>query len=217
MQNQYCNKTNGYFSGIRKDYIDELPVSESACILEIGCGAGDTGRYALEQNKCGLYYGIELCEKAAAAADARITEVLHGDVEDIVIPWEKEIFDVLILSEVLEHLRDPCSVLKKIHPYLKPGAKVYASSPNVSHFEIVLMLLRGEWNMKNSGVMDETHLCWFTPKSYVRMFNDSGYDILCVKPVVLSFKAKLLSAFTFHLVAYLFWKQIDIRGIKAGR
>ena len=208
----YGAKPQGYFEGARKDYVSELPVNPQARILEIGCGNGGTGYLALKERKCGKYCGVELLSSAAERAKEQISEVVVGDVEEIGLPWSSDSFDVLILSEVLEHLVDPWAVLKKLWPLLKPGAIVFASSPNVSNHRVIRMLIRGDWNLTNMGVMDKTHLRWFTPRSYAALFESCGYVVDSVGQVgTLSLKAKALSRLSFGRFHHLFISQVNLR------
>ena len=155
---------------------------------------------------------MELLSSAAERAKDRISEVLVGNVEEIALPWSSASFDVLILSEVLEHLVDPWAVLKKLWPLLKPGAIVLASSPNVSHHRVIRMLIRGDWNLTDMGVMDKTHLRWFTPRSYAALFESCGYVVDSVGQVgTLSLKAKALSILSFGRFHHLFIVQVNLR------
>ena len=211
----YDVKNISYFEGARTDFIDEMPDNPSATILEIGCSNGNTGALALANNKCGKYIGVELNKAAAKVASEKISEVLIGDIEKIVLPWEENTFDVLVLSEVLEHLVDPWRILDRLHRYLKPGALVFASSPNVCHYRIVLMLLRGEWKLSDDGIMDRTHLRWFTPSTFAEMFENSGYEVLKLEPITpFSFKVKLQIAILLGKGKHLFIKQIKIKAIR---
>ena len=105
----------------RDDYVAALPDDPEASILEIGCSNGATGALALARGKCRRYCGVELFPEPAAAARERLTEVVEGDVEQLELPWPAQSFDALILSEVLEHLRDPWAVLERLRPLLRPG------------------------------------------------------------------------------------------------
>ena len=208
----YQAKAEHYFAGARRDYIGELPRDANAHILEIGCGNGDTGALAISEGKCACYCGVELCRPAADLARGKISQVIAGDVESIELPWPGQFFDVLILSEVLEHLVNPWAALQKIRPLMKPGALVLASTPNVSHYEIVLMLLRGNWRFADQGVLDRTHLRWFTPQTLRQLFESCGYRVHQLRPVSpLGVKAKILSFVLGKRREYLFWRQIDLR------
>ena len=208
----YSTKAPGYFSGARRDYVAELPRNAKAKILEIGCGDGATGSLALSEGKCGEYCAVELCPDAAEKASKRLSTVLLGNVEQLDLPWARETFDAVILSEVLEHLVDPWAVLQKIRPLLRSGGMVFASSPNISHYSVISMLVRGDWTLSDFGLMDRTHLRWFTPKSYRALFESCGYAVDSVRELVpLSKKAQAALLLTFGRFRHLFIGQIDLR------
>lgn len=211
-QQAYSTKTSEYFAGARRDYIAELPVNPQARILEIGCGAGGTGALALSEGKCGSYSGVELCLKAADEAKQKLTEVVVGNIEELQLSWGPATFDAAILSEVLEHLVDPWAALRKIRPVLKPDALVFASSPNISHYRAIHMLLRGQWDLTDVGLMDRTHLRWFTPNTYRALFESCGYAVNSAREKEpLRMKARVASALTFGRFRHLFIGQIDLR------
>ncbi len=208
----YASKALTYFSGARYDYVGALPVNPDAKILEVGCGNGGSGALALSQGKCGTYCGVEICDGPAEIARARITTVIHGDIEEIELPWEPRTFDVLILSEVLEHLVDPWRTLRKLRPAIKAGGLVFASSPNVSQYRVLAMLLRGDWTLTDCGVMDRTHLRWFTPKTYAGLFAASGYVVDSVHELMpFGVMARLANLATMGRLRHLFVRQINLR------
>jgi len=208
----YTAKPISYFGGARADMVEDLPDGQNAEILEIGCGSGATGRLAILRGKCACYCGVELNARAALNAAQHLHEVVRGDIETLDLPWPPERFDVLILSEVLEHLADPWRVLQKIHPVLKRGALVLAGSPNASHYRVILMLLRGEWQLADSGVMDRSHLRWFTPKSYPRLFEQTGYEILSTEGLGQDgIKARIASKLLFRRFDWLWARQIKVK------
>lgn len=211
-ENAYAAKALQYFCGARAEFVDELPDDPNAEILEIGCGSGGTGRLAIAAGKCARYRGVELCAQAAGVAAQYLHEVIHGDVERLELPWAQQSFDALIMSEVIEHLADPWAVLRRLHGLLKPGALVLAGSPNVAHYRVILMLLRGDWRVADSGVMDRTHLRWFTPKTYQRLFEDSGYAVEKVVGIGQhGFKARMAAMFLCGRCNWLLARQIKLR------
>jgi len=210
----YDGKNDNYFEGARKDYVNELPDNPDAVILEVGCSNGNTGAFAIAKNKCKRYIGVEIHDEAAEKAKQKLSQVIIGNIEEMDLPLEENSIDALILSEVLEHLVDPWRVLIKLKRYLKPGAIVFASSPNVSHYRIIRMIIKGEWNLTDHGVMDRTHLRWFTPKSFADMFEDTGYKIVKVEalpPLRSSTKFKI--ALMLGRGKHLFYNQVSIKAI----
>jgi 2-polyprenyl-3-methyl-5-hydroxy-6-metoxy-1,4-benzoquinol methylase len=181
IQSIYDDKPASYFANARKDIVALL--GTGVAVLELGCGAGGTGRAALEAGKASRYVGIELSPAAAAEAAKHLSEVLVGDVEALDLTALHGGFDALIISEVLEHLTDPWTTLCRLAQCLKPGGRVYASSPNVAHWTVIRGLLAGRFDYDEKGVMDRTHLRWFTPQSYGELFRSAGFEVLEVRPV----------------------------------
>jgi len=211
----YLAKPGSYFQGVRADYVDALPIAPDAAILEIGCAEGGTGALALESGKCARYVGIELHGPSADIARTRLTEVHSGNIETMMLPFEAASFDALIISEVLEHLIDPWATMTRLAALVRTGGLVFASSPNVCHHRVIRNLLRGRWELTERGVMDRTHLRWFTPRSYVRMFEEAGFAMEEVRPVSPpGWKSRLFNRLTGHRLAHLFIVQISIRGRK---
>ncbi len=209
MTQDYTQKPAGYFDTARKSFIDLLPRNPEARLLEIGTGSGDTAAYALAEWKCGWCCGLELCEGPAAEARKKIQQVIVGDVERINLDLPEKSFDILILSEVLEHLVDPWSVLRRLRPLMKPGALVVAGSPNVCHRSVIYNLFRGEWRYESRGIYDATHLRWFSPSSYRAMFEDCGFAVDAVGPSYpLRWKARLFNKVTGKRFEYLLHSQI---------
>jgi 2-polyprenyl-3-methyl-5-hydroxy-6-metoxy-1,4-benzoquinol methylase len=205
----YRDKETAYFSGERRDIIDRLPPDPERAILEIGCGQGATGAYAKTQGKCRRYVGVELAPDAALVATDRIDQVFVVDVETFDPPFAEGEFDVLIASEVLEHLIDPWRLLRAWRRFLRPAGRVYASSPNVANKATVAMLLAGRWDLESEGVMDRSHLRWFTPATFAAMFEDAGYEVLALTPVSPpTAKTRLFNALTGGRFAHLFIRQM---------
>ena len=211
----YENKADIYFDRARVDFVHRLPLDPTSAVLEAGCGTGATGALALKRGRAGRYVGIELFESAAARARNVLSEVVVGDVEAIEPDWQPAEFDALILSEVLEHLREPWAVLRKLSRFVRPGGLVLASSPNISHWRVVRELVNGRFPLDDQGVFDRTHMRWFTPESFVEMFEGAGFAVDRVRPVTpFSPRTQLFSALTRGRFDHLFMTQISIEGHK---
>lgn len=209
----YEDKPASYFANQRQDIVASLKTDAAAAVLELGCGAGGTGRGVLAAGKAGRYVGLELSPTAAREARQHLSEVIVGDVQAVDLAPLAGQFDALIISEVLEHLVDPWDTLSRLRACLKPGGAVYASSPNVAHWQVIRSLLSGRFDYAEKGVMDSTHLRWFTPATYRRLFEQAGYDVLQVRPVTpLRWKARLLDAASGGRLSHLFTTQIMLEG-----
>jgi 2-polyprenyl-3-methyl-5-hydroxy-6-metoxy-1,4-benzoquinol methylase len=213
----YVTKNAAYFSGVRTDILAELPRDPAARILEIGCGTGATGEAALAAGLAGFYRGVEFDPESAERARTVLTDVVCANVETIDPALIADSYDVLILSEVLEHLIDPWGVMKALAPFVKPGGRVYASSPNISHHKVIRSLLAGRFEYEAEGVMDRTHVRWFTPASYRAMFEEAGFRTVSVGPVApYPRKARLINRLSGGRFAHLFQLQILYKGRKPG-
>ena len=207
----YAVKPASYFSNARADFVDRLPRDPSAQILEVGCGTGATGALALSEGRCGRYVGIELFETAAAQAREELSEVVTGNVETLSFDWQPATFDAVIFSEVLEHLVEPGEVLKKLARFVRPGGLLLASSPNISHWRVIRELLMGRFLLTDQGVLDRTHLRWFTPESYAELAERAGFEVEEIGPVTtFSPRTELLSRLTGGRFNHLFMTQIAL-------
>ena len=211
----YDSKGDRYFEGLRTDILDQLPAGSGLRILEIGCGDGTTGEAALSAGIASEYFGVELFESAAADAAGRLTKVICGDIESVDLPWSVPTFDVIIASEVLEHLADPRLVVQRLAKLMVPGGRFFSSSPNVCHYSIIRMLLRGGFDLTDRGAMDRTHLRWFTPRTYSEMFEAAGLSVESVGPMAEPGpKAKILTRLLPKSRRILLWRQVNLRARK---
>lgn len=209
----YGDKPDAYFSNARHDIVSMMTTGAGAAVLEIGCGAGDTGAAVLAAGKASTYVGIEISPEAGAIAAGRLTEVLAGDVEALDLSRFAGKFDVLIASEVLEHLIDPWAAVAKLVRCLKPGATVYASSPNIAHWQVLRAIAGGAFDYTETGVFDRTHLRWFTPRTYREMFEAEGVAVQSVGPIAQpGWKGRLLTQLSGKRLAHLFAAQIMLVG-----
>ena len=145
-------------------------------ILDIGCGSGELGR--LLKAKGHLVYGIEIDKKSYLLSKRKLDKVLLGDISAMTIPKNFRNFDYIIFADVLEHLVNPLAVLEKVKPLLKKEGFVLISVPNIANWVMRLKLLFGIFNYSNSGLLDKTHLRFFTLKSLKRLINSAGYKII---------------------------------------
>jgi 2-polyprenyl-3-methyl-5-hydroxy-6-metoxy-1,4-benzoquinol methylase len=213
----YADKSSRYFSGARHDMIALLSTAQSAHILEIGCGDGATGAVALNAKKAGYYTGIELMPDVAEQARARLSNVITGNAEQLDLGQFHNKFDALIMSEVIEHLVDPWETLTRLMLCLKPGGEIIASSPNVAHRKVITDLIAGRFEYAPEGVMDRTHLRWFTPRSYRALFEGVGCTDIQVMPIRRpGLLPRLFNRITSDRYVHLSMTQIMIHARKPG-
>ncbi len=146
-------------------------------VLEAGPATGYVTR-VLKERGCSVT-GIEVDEQAAAIAEPFCTRMIVGDIEkmDLSATFGEERFDVVIYGDVLEHLVDPDRVLENTRQILAPGGYVVASIPNVAHASLRLALLRGDFSYTDLGLLDRTHLRFYTRETVDELFRTTGYVI----------------------------------------
>ena len=144
-----------------------------------------TGR-ELKRRNGAFVAGIELNANAANAAKDVLDDVVHGDIEKITLPYSDNSFDCILFADVLEHLINPLSALIKVRRLLKKGGTVVASIPNVQFHGVIHQLIEGNWTYEKEGILDETHLRFFTYKEIEKIFSQAGYSIQKVEEVLLS-------------------------------
>jgi 2-polyprenyl-3-methyl-5-hydroxy-6-metoxy-1,4-benzoquinol methylase len=167
--------TNGYFCQERRD-VETLIPNGTNKILDVGCGEGILGRRLLEKGASEVV-GIEFFPDACERAEKNMTGVICGDIEKIDLPFDEGYFDCLIVADILEHLKDPLSTLKKLRKHLSDSGVVVASIPNVRYHGIINMLVEGHWKYEDHGILDKTHLRFFTRKEIERLFTEAGFEI----------------------------------------
>jgi len=150
-------------------------VGSNKSVIDFGCAGGYFAKM-LAKNNCQVT-GVDLNPEAAKAAEQYCTRVVVLNLDNISIPeaFPNEKYDVAVFGDVLEHLRDPWQVLRDVHSILNPGGYVVASIPNIAHGAIRLSLLQGHFNYTKDGILDNTHLRFFTRESVKALFEESGY------------------------------------------
>jgi SAM-dependent methyltransferase len=171
MQN-YGSKHEDYFSAARRDIEALLPV-HAARVLEIGCGSGVTLAWLKSSGRAGFAAGVELHEPAFRAARAVADACFRMNVETDPMPAGLGRFDLVLCLDVLEHLLDPWAVVDRlVREQLDAGGTLIVSVPNVRHYSVLLPLaFRGRWEYSDRGLLDRTHLRYFTHRSALQLLD----------------------------------------------
>jgi methionine biosynthesis protein MetW len=148
-------------------------------VLDVGCGTGFLARLLMDSRGAQVV-GIEPDLARTEAAKARGIDARHGFFDETMVQNLGK-FDVVIFADVLEHLPDPASVLQLTRQVLAPGGVVIASIPNIAHWSVRWELLCGRFDYHDCGIMDATHLRWFTERSVRNLFESSGYQVDAVR------------------------------------
>lgn len=154
-------------------------VPDAATVLDVGPWTGAHGRH-LMQHAGVTIDGVEADAPAAAVAGADYREVVVGAIDDAGVQARLADgggYDVILFLDVLEHLRDPHGVLSAARDWLRPGGQVLCSLPNVAHWRVRLALARGRFDYADNGLMDRTHLRWFTRSSARELVSGAGYAV----------------------------------------
>ena len=172
------NKDMQYFQNVRIDLLKLIPKNKTINrVLEIGCGDGSTGYFLKRDFGVKEIVGIEVNEAVKEEAKKKLDQVIITDIEELELSFEDNYFDCILLADVLEHLYDPWTILQKVYPLLKESGFILASIPNIQHWSILLKLISGKWDYTNTGILDVTHIRFFTEYSIKRMFIDAKYAI----------------------------------------
>lgn len=154
-------------------------------ILDLGCASGELGA-ELRRRQGAEIVGVELDPAYARDAGERLDRVVRGDVEATLRdagPLELGRFDCVIAADVLEHLVDPWSALRRAADLLEPGGTAVVSLPNVRYVLTFWRLLRGgRWPRESAGPFDATHLRWFTPLDARELLEQAGLTVDAERP-----------------------------------
>jgi 2-polyprenyl-3-methyl-5-hydroxy-6-metoxy-1,4-benzoquinol methylase len=164
-----------YYRTYNEDLLDLIP-PDAKVVLEVGCAAGALAAAYRRINPGVGWIGVEANEQAAEAAKEHIDEVYCQRVEEFDWYDIDDGVDVLICGDVLEHLIDPWTVLRKLADHVKPGGQVLACIPNVQHYRVIMALLRGEWIYANDGLLDRTHLRFFDLDGIKQLFEQAKLE-----------------------------------------
>ncbi|HRP02391.1 MAG TPA: class I SAM-dependent methyltransferase [Candidatus Kapabacteria bacterium] len=187
---------NKYFGQSRPEMLEFIP-KDTKNILEFGCSNGLFGQSVKDMLKVS-YWGVEINKNAAIEATKVLDKVINTDIND---SWELlplHSFDCIVFNDVLEHLIDPYSVLNKCKDYLSDSGVVVTSIPNVRFIDnLINLIIYKHWQYTSSGILDITHLRFFTKRSIIEMFNTLGYDVKIkgINMSVMTFKIRI-----FHLL-----------------
>lgn len=174
------NKT--YFAGIEL-YDNVNPkilefYSGEKNILDIGCGSGLLGKTIKAVNNQAVVYGIDYGEAAAMQASQVLDRYDAVDLDAGTLPAYNRAFDLIIIADVLEHLKRPDALLGSLHSMLAQDGHVLISVPNIAHFRMRKALLAGRFRYTDTGILDRTHLKFFTYETLSEMVSHCGFSII---------------------------------------
>ncbi len=178
----YTNKSKAYYSNKRNEMLQFLPETAKR-ILDIGCSNGAFAASVKEKTKAEVW-GIEFMPEEAEKASEKLDKVFSGPCEDFIDDLPNDYFDVIYCNDVLEHLVDPYTVLDRLRSKLSTQGILISSIPNIRfHSVLIPLIFKKRFEYQNFGVMDRTHLRFFTKKSIRNMYENLGYELLVHKGI----------------------------------
>ena len=166
-----------YYEFERPEVVAMIPVNARK-VLELGCATGALGAALKRRQSCHVT-GIEYVEDVAKRAETRLDRVIVGDVDAMHFDklFQPCQFDCLVAADVLEHLRDPETVLRRLKPFLSSDATIVTSIPNIRNAAVLQAAVEGHWTYQDAGILDRTHLRFFTRREIDKMFARLGFEL----------------------------------------
>jgi 2-polyprenyl-3-methyl-5-hydroxy-6-metoxy-1,4-benzoquinol methylase len=158
-----------------------------AIILDVGCAAGSTAALLKQRFPRSRVWGIELNKAAAQLASRKLDRVLVGKFEDFDLEKEgivKGTLDAVLLADVLEHMYNPWDVMVRLRPFMSPTGQVLISIPNVRNLLLMDELSKGNFTYASSGLLDITHIRFFTFKEILRFCKETGYRVIATQNAI---------------------------------
>lgn len=174
------SKPDNYYESTRREMIRYIPKNVKRT-LEFGCGCGFFSEMVKEELNAECW-GVEINDGAGQVASEKLYKVIRNDAIASLTMLPDNHFDCIILNDVLEHLPDPFSLLENMKTKLRGNGVAVLSVPNVRFWNnLRAFACRGEWDYREAGILDSTHLRFFTYKSLLRMFRKLGYEVLSIE------------------------------------
>lgn len=199
-------KDISYYSHSRSEVAAFVP-NNILKILDIGCGRG--GFLELIKEKTGAEtWGLELVP--GITENGKVDKILIGNVEKMISDIPDDYFDCITFNDILEHLLQPGDILKMMSSKLTQNGIIVASIPNVRFSNnLYELLIKKDWEYKDFGILDSTHIRFFTKISMKRMFEDAGYKITSLEGINVnsSWKLRLFNFFTLGIHSDIKYEQ----------
>jgi SAM-dependent methyltransferase len=189
-----------YFQDLRTPLLSMVR-GTPARVLEIGCAQG--GNLAFLKSKGAKEtVGVEIFEEVANKVNLSLVDkVIVGNIEEMDLPYPEGYFDLIIVSHVLEHLVDPWKILQKLTKFLTPDGQLIGGVPNIRNIRVSLpLVLTGKWQYDSSGIMDWTHLRFFTYATVCEMLQSPQLKIDSICPEMAGPNASFANKVTFGIL-----------------
>ena len=165
-----------YYNDRRWDVFSLVPSSVSS-VLDVGCGEGWLGNMIKSTRNCNIF-GVELVEEAAIISRNIYGQVNVINLDENIPNFGDKKFDCIVYSDILEHLNDPMRVFNSFNKLMCDNGTLILSLPNISHYSIILNLLKNNFSYTKEGILDETHKKFFTSNSIQLMLDQSNLEVI---------------------------------------
>ena len=207
LTNEYQKKDLYYFQEERREMLPYIPNNIDK-ILEVGCGSGHFSELLKKMHSAEVW-GIELNEQAASIAAQKLDRVICASF-DSQLNLPKNYFDCIIFNDVLEHLVDPFTALLYSKELLSKHGVVVASIPNVRYFgNIWKLLVHKNWKYTESGILDRTHLRFFTHRSILETLDALSFNVTTIEGINPIGKSHPGRKLKFYFLNLLLFNQIE--------
>jgi 2-polyprenyl-3-methyl-5-hydroxy-6-metoxy-1,4-benzoquinol methylase len=210
-QNMADDDRPAYYGHPRREMEPFVPETAGR-VLDVGCGAGAFAATlrAARTGRSLEIWGVELSSAAAARAGASCDRVLVGDAVACLRELPAGGFDCVVMNDVLEHLFEPEPLLREARRVLRPDGALVTSLPNVRYFFNVWdLVVHGRWDYVDEGILDRTHLRFYTRSSLCRLLEDEGFAVQRIQGINAtgSLKFELVNLLTLGRWADMRWLQ----------
>lgn len=165
---------DNYYDGLNEKLLAAIP-QDARQVLELGCANGRLGRRFKELNPAVRWWGVERDTQAATLASRYLDNVIQLDLDQADLTRLNARFDTIILGDVLEHVRDPARLLQSLYDATFDGARLICCLPNMAHLSVIERMLTGDITYDAAGLLDQTHLRFYSPASAFKVFLDAGW------------------------------------------
>lgn len=192
--------TTDYYSHVREDFFHEISKGNNT-ILEFGCSEGRTGQAIKKAGLADYYVGVDIHEPSVKVASTFLDEAICANLDDFDFSkLGNKKFDYVICGDVLEHLYDPWKALSEIHGLIKPGGKLIITLPNTRHYSVSASLLfKGTWTYSEAGILDRTHIRFFTKSTIMSLFSSEMYELKGIEPLFWGRRDALINKVTLSV------------------
>lgn len=168
------NLPSNYYDGANQKLLNAIP-HEATKILELGCANGKLGAIFKKMHPSAVWHGIDCVESAIEQASQVLDQTHLLDLDNATLDDLDRDYDTVVFGDLLEHVKDPTELLLKLSKHTKEDAKLVCCVPNMSHISVIHRLISGDVSYDPSGLLDQTHLRFFSPSSLFKIMLDAGW------------------------------------------